>query len=31
MQVASVKSFQERQVQVFAKNPWSEPIIMPAL
>lgn len=30
MQVASSKSFQERQVQTFAKDPWATPII-PAL
>lgn len=30
MQVASAKSFTERQVQIMAKNPWAEPII-PAL
>jgi transposase len=26
MQVASAKSFQEKQIQVFAKDPWAEPI-----
>ena len=31
MQVASAKSFQERQVLIRAKDPWAEPIIMPAL
>lgn len=31
MQVASVKSFQERQVFIQAKDTWAEPIIMPAL
>lgn len=31
MQVASVKSFQERQVFIRAKDPWAEPIILPAL
>lgn len=31
MQVASVKSFQERQIQIFAKDPWAEPITIPAL
>lgn len=31
MQVASAKSFQERQVLIRAKDPWAEPIIIPAL
>lgn len=31
MQVASAKSFQERQVLIRVKDPWAEPIIMPAL
>ena len=31
MQVASAKSFQERQVLIQAKDPWAEPIIIPAL
>ena len=31
MQVASAKSFQERQVQLLAKDPWAEPILLPAL
>lgn len=31
MQVASAKSFQERQVFIRVKDPWAEPIIMPAL
>ncbi len=31
IQVASAKSFQERQVFIREKDPWSEPIIMPAL
>lgn len=31
MQVASAKSFQERQVFVQMKDPWAEPIILPAL
>lgn len=31
VQVASAKSFQERQVLIHAKDPWAEPIIMPAL
>lgn len=31
MQVASAKSFQERQVLIQVKDPWAEPIIMPAL
>lgn len=31
MQVASAKSFQERQVFIHVKDPWAEPIIMPAL
>lgn len=31
MQVASVKSFQERQVLIQVKDPWAEPIILPAL
>lgn len=31
MQVASAKSFQERQVLIRSKDPWVEPIIAPAL
>lgn len=31
MQVASAKSFQERQVFIQAKDPWAESITMPAL
>lgn len=31
MQIASAKTFAERQVFIQAKDPWSEPIIMPAL
>lgn len=31
MQVASAKSFMERQVQIQKKDPWAEPIILPAL
>jgi len=31
LQVASAKSFQERQVQVLRKDPWAEPIILPVL
>lgn len=31
MQIASAKTFQERQVFIQAKDPWAEPIIMPAL
>lgn len=31
MQVASAKSFQERQVLIRVKDPWAEPIIIPAL
>lgn len=31
IQVASAKSFQERQVLVRLKDPWAEPIILPAL
>lgn len=31
MQVASAKSFQERQVLIRVKDPWAEPIILPAL
>lgn len=31
IQVASAKSFQERQVLIRAKDPWADPIIMPAL
>lgn len=31
IQVASAKSFQERQVLIQAKDPWAEPIILPAL
>lgn len=31
MQVASAKSFQERQVLIQTKDPWAEPIIIPAL
>lgn len=31
IQVASAKSFQERQVLIHAKDPWAEPIIIPAL
>lgn len=31
MQVASAKTFAERQVLVHAKDPWAEPIIVPAL
>lgn len=31
MQIASAKAFAERQVFIRAKDPWVEPIIMPAL
>lgn len=31
IQVASAKSFQERQVLIRAKDPWAEPIQLPAL
>ncbi len=31
LQVASAKTFQERQVQAFIKDPWAEPIIVSAL
>jgi len=31
MQVASAKSFQERQIIIQRKDPWAEPIILPAL
>jgi transposase len=31
MQVASAKTFAERQIFIQAKDPWAEPIIMPAL
>lgn len=31
IQVASAKSFQERQVLIRTKDPWAEPIIIPAL
>lgn len=31
MQVASTKTFQERQVHIQAKDPWAEPIHQPAL
>jgi len=31
LQVASAKTFQERQVQALTKDPWTEPIILPAL
>lgn len=31
IQIASAKSFQERQVLIHAKDPWAEPIIIPAL
>jgi len=31
MQVASAKSFQERQVLIRTKDPWAEPILLPAL
>lgn len=30
-QVASAKTFQERQIQALEKDPWTEPIIVPAL
>ncbi len=31
IQVASAKTFTERQVHIRAKDPWAEPIILPAL
>lgn len=31
MQVASAKSFQERQILIQARDPWAEPIQLPAL
>lgn len=31
LQVASTKTFKERQVQIVRKDPWAEPIILPAL
>lgn len=31
IQVASAKTFAERQIFISAKDPWAEPIIMPAL
>lgn len=31
LQVASAKTFQERQVQALIKDPWAEPIVIPAL